>query len=149
MCSSSSVVDSSPSPSIAKRFVSLVPIWSVASCGCHDTMENWISVGDMMIDSPISIPMQMDKSKADKIVFSGPVNDFKRTSNSTLNMDVWEEACLWCLGQVTFLLQVGYDDLSVSSEPCSPGYDFCCSHLVARMTIKPTLRMAEETEVRN
>lgn len=51
-------------------------------------MENWISVGDMMIDSPISTPMQMDKSKADKIVFSGPVNDFERTSNSTLNMDV-------------------------------------------------------------
>ena len=99
-----------------------------------------------MIDSPISIPMQMDKSKADKIVFSGPVNDFKRTSNPTRNTDLWEEACLWFLGQVTFLLQIGHDDLSLSSGPCSPGYDFCCSHLAARMTIKPTLRMAEETD---
>lgn len=88
MFSSSSVVDSSPSPSMAKRFVSLVPIRSVASRGCHDTMENWTSIVDMMIDSPISIPMQMDKSKADKIVFSGPVNDFERTSNPTLNTDL-------------------------------------------------------------
>ncbi|KAM9669838.1 uncharacterized protein ACBT57_007075 isoform 2-T3 [Dama dama] len=33
-----------------------------------------------------------------------------------------------------------------SSGPCSPGYDFCSSYLAAKMTMKPTMRMAEETD---